>query len=96
VEIDEVIQKLPKVLEVAVIGVPDEIWGESLKAVIVLKPGETATEDEIRQFCEGNLAKYKIPRTVDFSTTELPKTPSGKIQKNVIRTRFWNEEKVKV
>ena len=95
VEIDEVIQKCPKVLEVAVIGVPDEIWGESLKAIVVLKAGETATEEEIKQFCEGKLAKYKIPRTVEF-WSELPKTPSGKTQKNVIRNRYWQDQTVKV
>ena len=95
IEIDEVIQKHPKVLEVAVVGVPDEVWGESLKAVVVLKEGEKATEEEIKKFCEGKLAKYKIPRCVEF-TSSLPKTPGGKIQKSVIRARYWKDLEAKV
>jgi acyl-CoA synthetase (AMP-forming)/AMP-acid ligase II len=95
VEIDEVIQKHPKVLEVAVVGVPDEVWGESLKAVVVLKETGGATEEEIRKFCEGKLAKYKIPRSVEF-VSSLPKTPSGKIQKSIIRAQYWKDQEVKV
>jgi fatty-acyl-CoA synthase/long-chain acyl-CoA synthetase len=95
VEIDEVIQKHPKVLEVAVVGVPDEVWGESLKAVVVLKETGGATEEEIRKFCEGKLAKYKIPRSVEF-VSSLPKTPSGKIQKSIIRAQYWSGREAKV
>ena len=94
-EIDEVIQKHPKVLEVAVIGVPNEVWGESIKAVVVLKSGEKATEEEIKNFCEGKLAKYKIPRLVDF-VSSLPKTPGGKILKSAIRGQYWKDQGVKV
>lgn len=95
IEIDEVIQKHPKVLEVAVVGVPDEVWGESLKAVVVLKEGQMATAEEIIKFCEGKLSKYKIPRSVEF-VSSLPKTPSGKIQKSVIRAQYWKDREVKV
>ena len=82
-------------LEVAVVGVPDEVWGESLKAVVVLKEGEKATEEEIKKFCEGKLSKYKIPRSVDF-VTSLPRTPAGKIQKSVIKTQYWKGSDIKV
>jgi len=95
IEVDEVIQKHPKVVEVAVVGIPDEVWGESLKAVVVLKEGEKATEDEVKKFCEGKLAKYKIPRSVEF-VSSLPKTPGGKIQKSVIRAQYWKDRQVKV
>jgi long-chain acyl-CoA synthetase len=95
IEIDEVIQKHPQVLEVAVVGVPDEVWGESLKAVVVLKEGKRVTEEEIKKFCEGKLAKYKIPRSVEF-VSSLPKTPSGKIQKSIIRAQYWKNQEVKV
>lgn len=95
IEIDEVIQKHPKVLEVGVVGVPDEVWGESLKAVVVPKEGEEITEEEIIKFCEGKLAKYKIPRSVEF-VSSLPKTPGGKIQKSVIREKYWKDQEVKV
>jgi len=95
IEVDEVIQKHPKVLEVAVVGIPDEVWGESLKAVVVLKEGEKATEDEVKKFCEGKLAKYKIPRSVEF-VSSLPKTPGGKIQKSVIRAQYWKDRDVKI
>ncbi len=95
IEIDEIIQKHPKVLEVAVVGIPDEVWGESLKAVVVLRDGEKASEEEIKEFCEGQLAKYKIPRTVEF-TSALPRTPSGKIQKSVIKSRYWKGSDIRV
>jgi len=95
IEIDEVIQKHPRVLEVAVIGVPNEIWGESLKAIVVLKEGQEASEEEILDFCKDKLSKYKIPRTVEFWPS-LPKTPSGKIMKSTIRAQFWEAQEVKV
>jgi acyl-CoA synthetase (AMP-forming)/AMP-acid ligase II len=95
IEIDEVIQKHPKVLEVAVIGVPNEIWGESLKAIVVLKEGQVSDEEEILDFCKDKLTKQKIPRSVEF-WPELPKTPGGKITKNTIRARFWKEQEVKI
>ncbi|MBE3037874.1 MAG: long-chain fatty acid--CoA ligase [Chloroflexi bacterium] len=77
-EVEEVIAAHPKVMEVGVAGIPDPLRGEAVKAWVVLKPGETMTEDEVKEFCAKSLAKYKIPRQVEFRT-ELPKTTVGKI-----------------
>ena len=77
-EVEEVISKIPKVLEVGVAGVVDAYRGETVKAWVVLKPGETATEEEIREFCKKNMAPFKVPTQVEFRT-ELPKTTVGKV-----------------
>lgn len=87
-EVEEVLYTHPAVLDAAVVGVPDEEWGESVKAVIVLKEGMVATEAEIIDFCKERLASYKKPKSVEFWDS-LPKTPSGKTVKNVIRDRYW-------
>ena len=68
----------PKVLDVGVAGVPDPYRGETVKAWVVLKPGETATVDEIRAFCKQNMAPFKVPTLVEFRS-ELPKTTVGKV-----------------
>lgn len=94
-EIEEVLSSHPKILEVACFGVPDEKWGEALKAVIVLKEGQTATEEEIIGFCEGKIAGYKKPKTVEF-TDSLPKSPAGKILKRVIKGEYWKDEATRV
>ncbi|MGB9677678.1 MAG: class I adenylate-forming enzyme family protein [Candidatus Ratteibacteria bacterium] len=83
-EVEGVIYKHPKVKEVAVVGVPDKIRGESVKAVIVPKEGEELTENEIKNFCRKNLASYKVPSIVEFRK-ELPKTGSGKIKKELLK-----------
>ena len=77
-EVEEVIASHPKVLEVGVAGVPDPYRGETVKAWVVLKPGETATEEEIREYCKQNMAAFKVPTLVEFRT-ELPKTTVGKV-----------------
>jgi long-chain acyl-CoA synthetase len=77
-EVEEVIAAHPKVLEVGVAGIPDPYSGESVKAWIVLKPGESATEEEIKAFCKERLAPYKVPKHYEFRN-ELPKTTVGKI-----------------
>jgi len=87
-EVEEVLYMHPAVLEAAVVGVPDEKWGESVKAVVVLKQGAAASEEEIIDFCKEYLASYKKPRSVEF-WDNLPKTASGKIKKNEIRERYW-------
>lgn len=86
-EIENVLMEHPAVVECSVIGVPDKLRGQSIKAIIVLGSGYTASrelENEIRDFCNGKLAEYKWIRTIEF-VDEMPKTISGKIQKNVQR-----------
>jgi long-chain acyl-CoA synthetase len=77
-EVEEVIAANPKVLEVGVAGIPDPYRGETVKAWVVLKPGESMTEDEMKAWCTDKLARYKIPTQVEFRS-ELPKTTVGKI-----------------
>jgi fatty-acyl-CoA synthase len=88
-EVEKAILANPAVYEVAVIPVPDERWGEAPKALVVLKPGARATEDELLEFCRGRLAHYKCPRSVEFLET-LPKTGTGKILKKELRKKYWS------
>jgi long-chain acyl-CoA synthetase len=78
-EVEEVIAANPKVKEVAVAGIPDPYRGETVKTWIILKPGETMTEDELKEYCKDKMAKFKIPTHVEFREGELPKTTVGKI-----------------
>ncbi|MGQ9653886.1 MAG: long-chain-fatty-acid--CoA ligase [Thermodesulfobacteriota bacterium] len=87
IEVENVLYSHPKVMEAAVFGVPDEKWGEAVKAAVVLRPGETATQEEIIDFCKEHLASYKTPKSIQF-LDELPKTGSGKIAKRLLRDRF--------
>jgi long-chain acyl-CoA synthetase len=77
-EVEEVIAAHPKVLEVGVAGIPDALRGEAVKAWVVLKPGETMTDEQVKDWCAKSLARFKIPRQVEFRT-ELPKTTVGKV-----------------
>ena len=77
-EVEEVISDHPKVFEVGVAGIPDPKRGETVKAWVVPQPGEILTVEEIRDWCKGNLAAYKVPTQIEFRT-ELPKTTVGKI-----------------
>ena len=78
----------PSVYEVAVIPVPDERWGEAPKALVVLKPGAEATENDLLDFCRANLSHYKCPRSVEFMDV-LPKTGTGKVLKKELRRKYW-------
>ena len=90
-EIESVLYRHPAVLEAAVIGLPDEEWGEVVSAVIVTRPGQTLTGQELVDFCRTSLAGYKKPKKV-FFLDELPKNPSGKILKRVLRENLANKK----
>jgi long-chain acyl-CoA synthetase len=88
-EVEAVIYKHPAVREAAVFGIPDPQWGELVMACVVLKSGDTIGADELIAHCRRFLSGYKIPRRIELSTAELPKSGSGKILKRVLRERFW-------
>ncbi len=88
-EVEAVICQHPKVFDAAVIGLPDDVWGESVKAVVILKDGEQATVEEIVEWCRGKMTGYKKPKSVDFiSPDEMPRTATGKILHRKLRERY--------
>jgi len=89
-EIEEFLYTHPKVSDVQVIGVPDARYGEEIMAWVKLKPGESASEDELRAFCQGQIAHFKVPRYVKF-TASFPMTVTGKIQKYLMRQQSVEE-----
>ena len=94
-EVENIIYMHPAILECAVIGVPDQKWGEAVKGIVVLKPGHQANEGEIIQFCKDRMAHYKAPKSIDFIDA-LPKTGSGKIHKKGLRDKYWEGYEKKV
>jgi long-chain acyl-CoA synthetase len=87
-EVENVLFEHPAVADAAAIGVPHEKWGETVKAVVVLKPGQSATEQEIIDFARSRIAKFKAPTSVDFIEL-LPRNPSGKVLKRELREPYW-------
>ena len=88
-EVENAISLMPGVGEVAVIGVPDERWGERVHAIIVPKPGVTLTADDVMAHCREQIAGYKCPRSVDFRGTPLPLSGAGKVLKRELREPYW-------
>lgn len=89
IEVEKAIFAHPAVFECAVVSAPDEKWGEIPVAIVVCKPGERLTAEELTKFLEQRIAKFKLPRRIEFSETALPKTGTGKIVKRRLREEFW-------
>jgi acyl-CoA synthetase (AMP-forming)/AMP-acid ligase II len=90
-EIEAVLHAHPNVSEVAVIGVPDSRWGETVMAVVVSKPGSSLTKEELDQLCRSRLGGFKVPRQYKF-VDSLPRNASGKILKRQLRQEFWPQD----
>src|ERR1700756_2413472 len=87
-EVESAVMALPQVQECGVIGVPDEKWGEAVKAIVVVKDGESLTEDAVLAHCKETLGGMKSPKSVEFRS-ELPKTPAGKLDRKTMRKPYW-------
>ena len=94
-EVENALAQLPGISMSAVIGVPDETWGERVHAVIVLREGAVLNEAAVIAHCKALIAGYKCPRSVEFRT-ELPVSPAGKLQKFVLREPYWKDRDRKV
>lgn len=89
IEVERALYSHPSVMQAAVIGVPSEEWGEAVHGIVVLKPGQTATEVELIAHCRTHIGGYKCPKAITFRDEPLPVGPAGKVQKNVLREPFW-------
>ncbi len=90
VEVEAILYRHPAVQDAGVIGVPHNTWGETVKAIVVVKVGASVSGDDIIQFCRDHLAHFKAPTSVDF-VDQLPRTASGKVQKFVLREPYWSK-----
>ena len=89
-EVENAVSTHPAIAEVAIIGIPSDKWGEAVHAIIVLKPGQSATETEIIEHCRPQIANYKLPRSASFREEALPLSGAGKILKRELRKPFWD------
>ena len=88
IEVEDCLYQHAAVAEAAVIGVPDDKWGETVKALVVLRPGAVATEEELIEFCRARLAHFKAPTSVELRDG-LTRTATGKLQKYKLRQPYW-------
>lgn len=88
VEVENALARHPAVKEVAVVGVPDQRWGEAVKAVVTLRPGQQASETELLGFCRDGIAGYKAPKSIEF-VDDFPRNAVGKLDKRALRERYW-------
>jgi long-chain acyl-CoA synthetase len=95
IEVEDVLHRHPAVLECAVFGIPDPVWGEAVHAVVVTSAADASAHellaDALRQHCRTLIAGYKVPKRIDFQLEPLPKSGPGKILKRVLRDRFWRD-----
>ena len=89
IEVENALSTHPAVAQVAVIGIPHEMWGEQVHAVVVLRPGLTATEDEIKEHARAHIAGYKVPKSIEFRTDPLPMSGALKVLKRELRAPYW-------
>jgi fatty-acyl-CoA synthase len=89
IEVEKAIFAHPDVFECAVVSAPDEKWGEVPVAIVVRKPGSGLTSDQLCDFLQGRIGKYKMPRLIEFADEPLPKTGTGKIRKMILREKYW-------
>ena len=87
-EIEDVLHRHPKILDVAVFGVPDDDWGERVHAAVQLRPGESLAPEEVIAFARARIAGYKVPREVSFHES-FPRDSAGKLVKRVLREPYW-------
>lgn len=89
IEVEKAIFAHPEVYECAVVAAPDEKWGEAPAAIVVRKPGSTLTAEQLLDFLKDRIARFKLPKIVEFSEEQLPKTGTGKIRKLILKEKFW-------
>jgi len=94
-EIEDVLRRHDAVAEVAVIGIPDDKWGEAVKALVIPRPGRKATQEELISHCRNHMAGFKCPKSIDIRP-DFPRTGLGKIAKNELRDEYWKSYDRKV
>lgn len=91
-EVEDILISYPGVFEAAVIGIPSDVWGEAVHAIVVPSDGYTVDTKALLGYCRGHLAPYKVPKSVELSETALPRNSIGKVLKREIREKYWTEE----